>query len=246
MVDRAPGSNRRWQFNGKILLFAALFLPLLIYLGLWQLDRADEKQQQMDQWQTESLNLSWPEHLERGLSAGQPVTLAGRYSKKTWLLDNRTRDGQPGYEVLTQFQPEDGQGVVINRGWVRAPNRRENLPQVSSPDKRVLISGRLAEYPEPPVLNGGEELAAGWPRRVQSLTRTDASASGEQLAPLIVRLKGPEQPGAYRADWAPDRMGPQTHYGYAAQWFSLAVALVILTLAASYRKAGANNDNDNG
>jgi cytochrome oxidase assembly protein ShyY1 len=39
-------------------------------------------------------------------------------------------------------------------------------------------------------------------------------------------------------------MGPQTHYGYAAQWFSLAAALIILTVVASYRKTG--NDDDNG
>jgi cytochrome oxidase assembly protein ShyY1 len=63
---------------------------------------------------------------------------------------------------------------------------------------------------------------------------------------LVVRLSGPEQPGAYLADWAPDMMGPQTHYGYALQWFSLAAALVILTVVASYRKTGANDDNDNG
>ncbi|MGM0571288.1 MAG: SURF1 family cytochrome oxidase biogenesis protein, partial [Pseudomonadota bacterium] len=44
------------------------------------------------------------------------------------------------------------------------------------------------------------------------------------------------QPGAFRADWEPDMMGPQTHYGYALQWFSLAAALIILTIIASYRK----------
>ena len=31
-------------------------------------------------------------------------------------------------------------------------------------------------------------------------------------------------------------MGAQTHYGYALQWFSLALALVVLTVIASYRK----------
>ena len=67
-----------------------------------------------------------------------------------------------------------------------------------------------------------------------------------ELAGLLVRLSDPQQPGAYRADWEPDMMGPQTHYGYAFQWFSLAVALVILTVIASYRRTGANNDNDNG
>jgi len=30
------------------------------------------------------------------------------------------------------------------------------------------------------------------------------------------------------------------------QWFSLAIALVILTVVASYRKTGVRNHNDNG
>ena len=87
---------------------------------------------------------------------------------------------------------------------------------------------------------------AGWPKRTQSLSHGKAREIESDVASLVLRLSGPEQPGAYRADWAPDRMGPQTHYGYAVQWFSLAIALVILTVVASYRKTGVRNHNDNG
>ena len=96
------------------------------------------------------------------------------------------------------------------------------------------------------MLNGNAQAADGWPRRVQSLPRSLAVQEQAELPGAILRLADPDQPGAFRADWAPDRMGPQTHYGYATQWFALALALGILTVAASYRKTGANNDNDNG
>jgi cytochrome oxidase assembly protein ShyY1 len=58
-----------------------------------------------------------------------------------------------------------------------------------------------------------------------------------ELPRLILRLADQNQPGALRADWAPDRMAVATHYGYATQWFALALMLTMLTVVASYRKA---------
>jgi cytochrome oxidase assembly protein ShyY1 len=226
------------------MLFTGLFLPLLIVLGFWQLDRAGEKQVMLEQWQKQSGNLDWPAHIEAGLEVGQPVTVSGQYGESTWLLDNRTRDGAAGYEVLTLFRPDQGEPLVVNRGWVLAPRRRDELPGITTPREAVILSGRLNEFPEPPVLMEGSAEQTGWPRRVQALKEQDVEAPGVSVSPLILRLGGQDQPGAYRADWAPDYMGPQTHYGYATQWFSLALALVILTAVASYRKTG--NDNDQG
>jgi cytochrome oxidase assembly protein ShyY1 len=244
MSDPVSGPARQWRFDWRLLLFSGLFLPLLVFLGSWQLERADEKQAQLARWETQSNELEWPVHLAAGLEEGQPVTLSGRYREMTWLLDNRTRDGAPGYEVLTLFQPENGAALIVNRGWVQAPRRRDEFPDLDTPFEAAVLSGRLNEYPDPPVLMETSDDQTGWPRRVQALTQTDVQGVSPTVAPLIMRLEGPDQPGAYRADWAPDRMGPQTHYGYAAQWFSLAAALIILTVVASYRKTG--NDDDNG
>jgi surfeit locus 1 family protein len=243
MSDPVSGQGRRWHFDWRLLLFAGIFLPILISLGVWQLERAGEKQARLQQWEQQSGNLGWQAHIEAGLEAGQPVTLIGQYDEYTWFLDNRTRDGAAGYEVLTLFNPDQGESLVVNRGWVLAPRRRDELPAVTIPEGTVELSGRLSEYPEPPVLMGTSSEQTDWPRRVQSLSRANVEALGVSVAPLVLRLSGPDQPGAYRADWTPDLMGPQTHYGYATQWFSLALALVILTAVASYRKTGNKNDN---
>ena len=243
MADSVPGPKRRWHFDWRLLLFSGLFLPLLVSLGVWQLDRAAEKQALLAQWDRESAQLTWPEHIDQGLTESQPVTVSGQYGNRTWLLDNRTRDGIAGYEVLTLFRPDAGQAVIVNRGWIQAPRRRTELPEIDTPGGNVMLAGRLSAYPEPPVLVETNSDNSTWPRRVQALTQAEAEAAVSGLAPMILRLGGADQPGAYRADWAPDRMGPQTHYGYAVQWFSLAAALVILTLVASYRKTGHNKDN---
>lgn len=246
MSDTGSSERRQWHFDWRLLLFAGLFLPVLIGLGIWQLGRADEKQLQLKQWEQQAEDLGWSEQTSRGLTPGRPVTLRGQYSDTTWLLDNRTRDGAPGYEVLTLFYPDDGPPVVVNRGWIQAPRTRASLPDVSIPVGEVEIRGRMGTFPVPPVLADSREQRDGWPRRVQALPESLASEQEPDVASLVVKLSVRGQPGAYQADWEPDLMGPQTHYGYAFQWFSLAVALVILTVVASYRKTGANNDNDNG
>ncbi|AOY89366.1 hypothetical protein BKP64_14975 [Marinobacter salinus] len=237
---------RQWQFDWRLLLFAGVFLPLLTGLGLWQLDRAGQKQQMLDQWQQDALDMTWPEMVRQGLEPGRPVTVTGMYGEQSWLLDNRTRDGAPGYEVLTVFHPLKGPPVLVNRGWVQAPRTRDRLPTFDTPEGIFSLAGRLSHYPEPPVLADPPAAESGWPRRVQSLPLEVALKELPALPKALVRLSGTDQPGAFRANWSLDLMGPQTHYGYAAQWFALAVALTILTVVASYRKTGANNDNDNG
>lgn len=238
--------RRHWQFDWRLLVFSGVFLPVLISLGIWQLNRAAEKQLLLDQWQQEAEDLDWPDMVARDLSNGRPVTLTGLYGSRSWLLDNRTRDGVPGYEALTVFHPLAGPPVVVNRGWVQAPRTRDQLPDVDPPEGVFTLQGRISDYPVPPVLVDQPVADGPWPRRVQSLSEGAARAEIPELPGRIVRLSGGQQPGAYRADWEPDLMGPQTHYGYATQWFALAVALTILTIVASYRKTGANNDNDNG
>ncbi len=228
------------------MVFTGAFLPLLIALGIWQLNRAEEKQIRLDQWQQEAQNLDWPELVTSGLENGRPVTVTGLFGERSWLLDNRTRDGIAGYEVLTAFYPLEGPPVLINRGWIAAPRTRNELPDVTPPEGIFSMTGRIGPYPEPPVLSSKSVQAEGWPRRVQMLPGPVARAEIARLPGAIIRLQNSEQPGAYRADWEPDRMGPQTHYGYATQWFALAMVLTVLSVVASYRKTGANNDNDNG
>ena len=81
MSDPTDRSRRQWHFDWRLLVFAGFFLPVLLGLGIWQLERAGEKQAQLEQWQQQAVNLSWSQHLAAGHEAGQPVTLSGRYSE---------------------------------------------------------------------------------------------------------------------------------------------------------------------
>jgi cytochrome oxidase assembly protein ShyY1 len=231
--------HRVWAPDWRLLLLAAALLPVLLWLGFWQLDRAEEKNRLLAQWEDVAGALAWVEVAGAEPATGQPVRVSGRYRPATWLLDNRTRDGIPGYEVLTLFQPDRGPPLVVNRGWVAAERTRSRLPDVKTPEGEVSLLARIADYPEPPVLAGeaaGEPSKDTGPQRVQALPRRVVTEVEPSIADNILRLDDSNQPGAFRVDWEPDMMDPQTHYGYALQWFSLAAALIILTIIASYRK----------
>lgn len=245
-MAEAKRNPKKFHADWRLMVFAGALLPLLLGLGIWQLNRAEEKQVLIEQWQQEAGDPDWPEQVASGLVNGRPVTVTGVFGEHSWLLDNRTRDGIAGYEVLTDFYPLKGPPVVINRGWVAAPRTRDRLPDVAPPEGIFSLTGRISPYPEPPVLSANPGPAEGWPRRVQALPGAVAKAEISQLPGAVIRLQGSEQPGAYRADWKPDLMGPQTHYGYATQWFALAVVLAILSVVASYRKTGPDNDNNDG
>lgn len=230
--------GRRWQPDWRLWLVALCFLPLLIGLGVWQWQRAQEKSELFAQWR-EDQPVPWSE--VKDPVEGQPVALMGQFdSRFHWLLDNRTREGRPGYAVLSLFYPDSGGAVVVNRGWTPAPQLREELPQVSGPDGPQRLIGRVASWPQPPIV-GEAAPSEGWPRRVQALSAEQVRQESGRLPQGIVRLTRPG-PGSYQVRSDPGVMPPQRHKGYAVQWFSLALALVVLTLVASFRKVESDRE----
>jgi len=228
-------SKWHWRPEPKIWVFAALLVPILAGLGVWQVDRAWQKQAQAERWEDSARPADWPPDTE---AVGQPVMLAGNYDPEVvWLLDNRTRNGRRGYEVLHLFHTDSG-AVVVNRGWVAAPGSRDQLPDIPMPaTDAVTVRARVSDWPEPMVLGDVDPVnAEGWPQRVAQLTAERAAGPERPVHPAMVRVADDAQPGALRTGWGSERMGAATHYGYAAQWFALALLLLTLTVATSFRK----------
>jgi cytochrome oxidase assembly protein ShyY1 len=223
-------SKQHW----KLSLFVLLFLPILLSLGKWQLDRANEKRQILTvyQQQRELPALPLQDLADDKNSDYRSVIVKGVFDRERyWLLDNRSRGGVVGYEVLMPIIKDDGTAVLVNRGWVEAPPRRERLPDIDTPRGEISVTGYLFVAERNPMIKSSlSDLGVTWPKRVLQLDQTTAEKALElSVYPQTLRLDA-NSFGALVANWPVINVLPEKHLGYAFQWFSMAVALIILYL----------------
>ena len=216
-----------------VVLVAALAGALLTArLGLWQLDRAAQKQalQQAMIGRAALPPLSAselaPDARQAEAQHWRRIRLQGRWRPEATLyLDNRQMHGRPGFFVLTPLLLPAGDAVLVQRGWIpRHAYAREQLAPVDTPAGVVRIEGRIA-----PALARLYEFdaAASGPIR-QNLDVADyARETAVALLPLVVvQLDGAATAkDGLRRQWAPAAPDVSKHYGYAVQWFSLSALI---------------------
>ncbi len=217
-----------------VLCLTVLAIGVLVKLGMWQLDRAREKQALMANLQArENVTLSWP------LSAGSPGRLAGHrltgvatpVPGRALLLDNQTLEGQVGYRWLQPVRV-DGQAfpwLLLDLGFIPVPRGSRVLPGLPALPERFEMAGRLYQVGHNP-LNPDLLPEPGPVTRIQALDVAQLSAHwGVPVAPVVLLLESPAELGFERT-WTPVTLSPEKHQGYALQWFGLAVALSIILL----------------
>lgn len=217
-------------------------LGVLVSLGFWQLDRAEQKRELLAQYGAGRDRTVLQIEADLTSAAGldyQSASVAGHYdSGHQFLLDNRTHEGQAGYQVLTPFVIRDSKvAVLVNRGWVRMGNSRDRLPDVMVPEGWRQVLGRLKVPPKKVFMLGEDEPRQGWPWRIQQIRIELLSAElGRPLLPVVVLLDA-EQPDGYVRQWQPlVGFGPERNIGYAIQWFGLAATLLVIYLAVNTRR----------
>ncbi len=230
--------KRHWKISCLVLFF----LPVLLRLGFWQLERAEEKQQLLTvyQQQRELPAILLNELPEEKRQAYRNVKVTGYYdTKHYWLLDNQPRSGKVGYEVVMPLAIREAIGeriVLINRGWVEAARTRDQLPEIDTPIEEVVINGYLYPMQTNAVIKHSEsDLTVDWPKRVLQLDNQVASAAlQKKVDPLLLRLNE-DSPGALLTDWPIINTQPEKHQGYAVQWFAMALALICLYVWLLFR-----------
>jgi surfeit locus 1 family protein len=184
-----------------------------IALGNWQARRAEQKRAAAEQVQR--------------------IAVVGEFlPERTVLLDNKVRAHRAGYEVVTPLRLAEGIHVLVNRGWVAAPPRRDQLPEVATPPGRVRVEGVM--LPRIPRTMRVGEPSKGKVRQNLEL-KEFAVETGLALQAFVIEQHSDTRDGLAR-DWPPPDAGVEKHQAYSFQWYSLAALAVALGLVFSFRK----------
>ncbi len=172
-------------------------------LGVWQLDRADQKKA-MQRAIDERGRLA-PITTPALPGADQPAdaalvhrraTLAGQWDvAHTVYLDNRVMTGHTGFYVVTPLKLAGrAEAILVQRGWApRNARQREALPVVLTPTGDVRIEGRLAASVSQAYALG-RDAPVGTIRQNVDLAAFQAE-TGLRLLPLVLLQTEPDRVG---------------------------------------------------
>ena len=216
-------------------LAGLIFIVLFGWLGFWQLDRAQQKNELMALFEDDAPYSRL--HNDMPVEFFQRIESRGQYlSDWQVLIDNIVVSGRVGYYVITSFRlAPDAPLLIVNRGWVEK-SQLNALPDVSVTEEFISVRGRVGRLPRVGIRPGEAfEGSKDWPRVAVYPTLDElAKELGSELLPFVLLLS-PDADDGYVRRWQPPQSGPMMHYGYAFQWFVMALAVLVI-LIWNYRK----------
>jgi len=230
-----------------LLVAGAVFT--FIRLGLWQLSRAAEKR--LANAARVALLAEPPVEL-RG-SLGDAAIVPGRrvHVNGTWdrarhiLLSGRTHMGAAGVAVVTPLVLGSGERVLVERGWIEAPDARTAHPE-EWPDSVADVLGvaRAFVSAEHPVewaalaaTRPGVEL---WSARTLDAKDIASHVPGPVAPCVVIALTTPgtaKPHGLVTLAEPIGESGERVHLSYAIQWFTFALIALIGSIALTVRGA---------
>jgi cytochrome oxidase assembly protein ShyY1 len=219
-----------------------LVIPACVELGLWQLDRLHIRQQQNGlvhrNSQAEPRPVGELTKVDGAVAAGdqwRAVTAEGHYDESHQLLvRNRVHEGDPGFYVLTPLVPAEGPTVLVNRGWVPAPNAGGRPDVPAAPGGDVHVKGRLRPT-ETQKTRGPKDAAdvpSGQVVRID-VPRIAPSLPYPVLAGYVDLVEQDPRPPIVNGSYVPlpssavPTHSEALHVSYAAQWFIFALVAPI-------------------
>jgi surfeit locus 1 family protein len=229
-----------WRFTPRLwsTVAAAVVIVIMLQLGNWQLSRAREKESRQEQLDSRSRQPAValpaaPVKLED--LQYRRIEASGVYlPKHTIYIDNKIYQGVAGYHIITPLRVgTSSMHVLVNRGWAPADPDRSKLPQVSTPDGLVMVSG-VATAATQKTLELSDELVSGQVWGNLDLERY-RSATGLMLQPVMILQQDDVKDGLVR-QWVRPDSGAGRNLGYAFQWFAMALAVFIIYLVLSVKR----------
>ena len=239
-------------------LFVAATVVTMIALGLWQLDRLDQRRASNDAIRAamarEPVDLSQHAALgdggdgdggDGGGAAGSlpdysAVTAAGRYLEGSEVrIANRSYLGQPGAWLATPLELVDGRVTVVVRGWIPRLNVAGVDTRPTAPPAGAVTVAGLAFA----SVSGGRVGETG-ADDTPELSRLDldlvSGVTGLDVGDVWVRLVAQDPPpGELPVPVPAAALTDGPHLSYAFQWFFFSAGAVVVYAMILRRARGS-------
>jgi len=209
------------------------------YLGLWQLDRADEKLKIQNDFKSQLskpyVNLG---QLDKSPKRYTKVESFGSFFEPYFLLDNVVLNKKAGYLVFSPFL--FGENVVlVNRGWVDNYSRQK-FPKITTPKEKINISGYI-KYPMKLLELSNSNITSNEPYILQNLDINKISnILNKDVYPFYINLESGSDYG-FQHLVVKNENKHLTHYMYAGQWFLFTLVGIIFLIILN-RSRGKKNE----
>ncbi|VAW38713.1 Cytochrome oxidase biogenesis protein Surf1, facilitates heme A insertion [hydrothermal vent metagenome] len=218
-------------------IIVSFFVVFMTFLGFWQLNRAEGKTQLLILLADDKITKIQRKAQIKQLPQYANIELRGHFlSSPQLLLDNQINAKKPGYHVFTPFLI-DGLNlyIMVNRGWVA----KHNLDASSLVPKQQTINiiGKLNKPPQVGMQLGEIELSQGKAQqiityfdkeKVSAFLHASLCKTLDCLVSNKVLLLGKDQSQGFKRDWKPVVMPVSKHIGYAVQWFTMSLVLIVI------------------
>ena len=226
--------QRKWLLP-TLLVFAGTVL--CIRLGIWQLDRLEQRRAFNAQFESArvqpALDLNQEQPADIAEMEWRSIEVSGAYDFENQVaVRNQYYGSQYGYHLLTPLLFDDT-AVIIDRGWIPAegnstPSDWRKYDEVGT----VHVSGQIRLGRAKPAIGGVSDPLPEDGAKLEVWNNADVARIAEQmpypLLPVYI------QPGVDASDADPPipfqpeiELTEGPHFGYALQWFTFATILFI-------------------
>lgn len=222
------------------IILTLICIPLFIKFGLWQYNKAAQKQAiQLAYNRAESNEaLKFPtviSNLNTDDWKFKKVTVTGVYAPKyQYLLDNQVEGTRVGYHVITPLKiDQSSEHVLINRGWILGENTHSKLPVFDTPVGRQTVTGQIwvpskkifSLEDKSTLKKNGQALQAVWQNMDMEKYQRIVPF---KVSPMAIKLDQNSEAGGFVRNWQVPAERIATNMGYAYQWFGFAFATLLI------------------
>ena len=234
--------SRKWWLTTLLVIAGTL---VLIRLGIWQLDRLQQRRAfnaQLVSARSQpvlDLNQEQPQNITE--MEWRPIQFDGEYDFTNQVaLRNQYNGSQYGYHLLTPLlsDPSTGSGqaptaVLVDRGWIPADGNSTAADWRKYDEAGAIkVNGQIRLGQSKPSLGGVADALPGNGSRLEIWNNANVEQMAGQvpypILPIYIQLNSDASDTEPPIPFQPEidlTEGP--HFGYAMQWFTFAAILFL-------------------